>query len=1327
MNQKTFDLKLKLVCEPHIQRYYEGIMQKATGEIAIAQAARAKGFDVVRDIETTPALDLADRTEHIIGPKGIAKRYREEFEKTNDRVKTIFTIFQEIIENSQEWYQEPNPEKRLDQGIRTSLVLLTEGAVVAPLDGVPKIKISQNPDSTKYVDIYFAGPIRAAGGTATVFPLILGDFARKLLELDRYKPTEDEIERYVEETGIYDEIVSRQYKLKPEEVRKIISNCPVCINGEPTEDREVSVHRDLERIPTNKIRGGACLVISEGIALKAMKIIQFAKQLNLDWNWLEGIIKMEKKGSDASLVIKPNTKYLERMAAGRPVFCYPMRFGGFRLRYGKSRNNGAMGKSIHPATMRALDDFVAVGTQIKVERPGKAASITPCDSIEGPIVRLYNGNVVQLNSSEHALQLKPQIEKILFLGDLLVPVGDFRKSGHPLMPVGYCEEWWKVELKKAIEEGKKSSVPLQPFLQNPKEISIQTALQLSKEMGVPLHPKFLFYYSGLEKETMAALMQALETGKQMVLPEGIGLELKNSAETKLALESIGCPHEMINQNQGIKINSENGLALLKTFGLLDNRKVSFEEFEKEKRLEQLSHASGLIIRDKGGTFVGSRMGRPEAARPRKMIGNPHTLFPIGLFGGATRSINKAAAANEKNAFSSNEIEVEIALFKCPECQKTLEFPHCSQCRTRTQPLFFCKHCKAINYNENCFKCGSKTQRHNTRKINLSEIMEQASKNLGVKMPELVKGVKGVINETKVVEPIEKGILRAQKDLHVFRDATIRYEMLNCMLTHFKPREIGTTVERLHELGYEKDMDGKPLENGEQVLELLPQDVIINDESGDYFVKITQFIDEELSRFYGLPEHYKISKKEQFIGQLVLGLAPHTSAAIVGRVIGYSKAHVGFAHPFFHLAKRRNCLVGKTPVLIQNGRKTKSVNIEDLDKTDSEGEIPLENVFTHTIDQNGDLKTRKVKALLKQKAPEKIYCIKTAYGRKIELTGDHRLLTLENNRIKTKKVSDLQENEPLLSLAKLSVEKELSEINALQWYLENSTQKEKQKLRIHHVKERIRKWIIESGGCWKLAKRINYRSGKAIHTAIDFDAVPLDLFEKILREMKKAPKDFTDAWVSYNKQKSRVPAALPLNRELGELVGYFLADGYARTTKTKSSEKFVYQINLVSDEKEITRRMKNHAERLFGRAMTTEKRNGVDYLTLSGRVYFDLFTRILQTGTKAHNKRVPTIFLNANTECVKGAVAGYIVGDGYIDSNSIRTTSVNKPLTNDFCLLFNRLECFPHLHSENRFINSGYVKEFYEKKGKKIRIQSHGIRLYSQDLLKIGPMLFGKKR
>jgi DNA polymerase II large subunit len=39
---------------------------------------------------------------------------------------------------------------------------------------------------------------------------------------------------------------------------------------------------------------------------------------------------------------------------------------------------------------------------------------------------------------------------------------------------------------------------------------------------------------------------------------------------------------------------------------------------------------------------------------------------------------------------------------------------------------------------------------------------------------------------------------------------------------------------------------------------------------------------------------------------VIGLAPHTSAGVLGRIIGFVSARVGYAHPYFHAAKRRNC-------------------------------------------------------------------------------------------------------------------------------------------------------------------------------------------------------------------------------------------------------------------------------------------------------------------------------------------------------------------------------------------------------------------------------------
>jgi DNA polymerase II large subunit len=539
---KNLKEELAIIAEPHIQRYYDSIFKRVNSQIDSARKAKASGKDIETEISTKPALDLADRTESIIGPKGIAERYRLVLkEKNGDRIKAIFQIFQEIIE--QKWVFIPDDQKRLEQAIRTALVLITEGVVVAPLDGVPRILISENPDGSKYVDIYYAGPIRAAGGTATVFPLILGDFARKLMQLDRYKPTNDEIERYVEETQIYDEIISRQYKLKPEEVQKIVQGCPVCINGEPTEEREVVAYRDLPRIPTNRVRGGMCLVISEGIALKAMKILSYAKILDLDWHWLEEVIKVSKKATK-DLKITPNQKFLEGIAAGRPIFAYPSRIGGFRLRYGRTRNTGIMGKAIHPATMYTLDEFIAVGTQMKVERPGKAAGMFPCDSIEGPIVKLSNESIVKVKTPEEAIRLKPQIEKILFLGDLLVSIGDFRKTAHPLVPVGYNEEWWNLELKKAL--GEKQKTKLQEKILSREQLpSVEEAIAISKEYKIPLHPQFLNYYLALSKEetiNLAKKVSTAETKKEN--NKIVSLSIENSEETKKALEKIGLQHSL---------------------------------------------------------------------------------------------------------------------------------------------------------------------------------------------------------------------------------------------------------------------------------------------------------------------------------------------------------------------------------------------------------------------------------------------------------------------------------------------------------------------------------------------------------------------------------------------------------------------------------------------------------------------------------------------------------------------------------------------------------------------------------------------------------------
>ena len=208
----------------------------------------------------------------------------------------------------------------------------------------------------------------------------------------------------------------------------------------------------------------------------------------------------------------------------------------------------------------------------------------------------------------------------------------------------------------------------------------------------------------------------------------------------------------------------------------------------------------------------------------------------------------------------------------------------------------------------CPKCGKPLKEYSKMELDIRKIFETSEKRgiLINKSKMHVKGVKGLSSAKKIPEILDKAILRAKYNIFVFKDGTVRFDATDAPLTHFRPREIGASIETLKKLGYTRDIYGDPLTSEDQILELKVQDIIISKHAGDYLLRVSKFIDELLEKVYGLPSYYNCNKKEDLIGHLVIGLAPHTSAGIIGRIIGFTKSQVTFAHPFWHAAKRRNC-------------------------------------------------------------------------------------------------------------------------------------------------------------------------------------------------------------------------------------------------------------------------------------------------------------------------------------------------------------------------------------------------------------------------------------
>jgi len=723
----------------------------------------------------------------------------------------------------------------------------------------------------------------------------------------------------------------------PKKFQFLIKHIPLQIDGNPSEKIEVSNYKDLKRVETNTIRNGVCLVVGEGIAQKAPKLwkqlSQWGKEFGLEnWNFLGDFITLQKKiKSGQSLQKRESTSkvaadytFIQDLVAGRPILTHPLAPGGFRLRYGRTRTSGYSSYAIHPSTMYILNKYIAIGTQLKLERPGKGCTVTSCDSIEGPIVLLQDDSVVSLQKVSDAKKHALSIKKILFLGDILINYGDFYNRAHTLIPPGYCAEWWVQELEKGIVDhfGMLDLDKVSDLMEIPKKdlelilrdplktrLSAAAAIMISKKLTIPLHPSHTYYWKMITLEEFNTLLKwLLRITIKKEHDRVIKCILPYDKKPKAILESIGVPH-FVMSNEYVIIEKEDSLSFLTQLGfvngvtpqkILDLATTS----SAQDVLEIINQLSDIPIRDKSGYFIGARMGRPEKAKMRQLTGSPHVLFPVGTQGGRLRSF--------QSTFETGKVRADFPLYLCTKCDRKTIYPLCEDCARKTKKIYHCSIC-GDSEKEECPKHGP-TSHYKMQDIDINHFFAQSLKHLKLSQyPDLIKGVRGTSNKYHIPEHLNKGILRAIHGVYVNKDGTIRYDMTQLPITHFKPREINTSIKKLHQLGYDSDIHNKPLKDPDQILELKVQDIILpsNQESPDLgadkiLFKVSQFIDDLLVRFYGLKSYYNFSSGQDLVGHLGLVLAPHTSAATLVRIIGFSQTQGLFAHPMLHAATRRDC-------------------------------------------------------------------------------------------------------------------------------------------------------------------------------------------------------------------------------------------------------------------------------------------------------------------------------------------------------------------------------------------------------------------------------------
>lgn len=998
--------------------YYDILAKELEKLYEIAEKARAQGYDPKDIVEIPLANNMGERVAHLIS----AIHEQLDVKKTAELILELekqygfldWRVGLKLIDYALEGKLIPYDDilKRIDLGVRLALGYITMGVVSAPLEGLVELRIKKRKDGKPYLALYYAGPIRGAGGTAAAVSVLFADYARKKAGLYEYDPTKEEIERYKIEIDSYHNKVARlQYKPSDEEIEFLVKHIPVEINGDPTSDKEVPSYKNLERVETNRIRGGMCLVIAEGIAQKAKKIYgkitEWGKEFGLEhWEFLGEYLKLQKEiqaklaaesgGEIEGKEIKrkitlfldeikkeeitvkyptPAGKYLQEITAGRPIFSLPMAIGGFRLRYGRSFATGFATSGIHPATMFLTYGFLAIGTQMRGERPKKSTIVTPVTSLHPPIVKLKDGTVKKVHSVVEAIKIANDVEEILFLGDILTAFGDWLNEKANLVPSPYVEEWWIQEFDRAamkktdykiefdvmkprklfkieglenlsqylgIPKDRLEEIIRKPFSRKP---TIDEAITISEKLGIPLHPEYTPFWVHITKEELIKLIEELRKAK--IQNNKIYFH-ESQKELKAILEKLFIEH--FREGEYFYINESMTKSLLYQLDNLNLEKAKKEFDNAIDALDLVNRLSPIEIRDVAGVYVGFRAGRPEKAKMREMTGRPHGLFPVGEEGGKMRNVIEA--------YNKGYVKAEFALYYCNHCKRYTIYRKCEVCGNKTKEVYVCKEiinrlktslfkqykdwkkveeeiashlwAEAVTHSKNNCR---EPKRYSLIKLNIKHYVDRAVQKLKLfNIPKLVKGVRGTSNKDHIVERLEKAFLRSVSDVYVNKDGTIRYDGTQIPLTHFRPKDlIGVTIEKLKELGYTHDIYGNPLEREDQILQLKPQDIIlpygilvksrlnknkiVRTDAAEAFKKVANFVDEELKRLYNLEPYYNIEKAEDLIGKIVFGIAPHTSAAVVGRIIGFTPIQGIIAHPIWHAGQRRNCDGDETAVML----------------------------------------------------------------------------------------------------------------------------------------------------------------------------------------------------------------------------------------------------------------------------------------------------------------------------------------------------------------------------------------------------------------------------
>ena len=309
----------------------------------------------------------------------------------------------------------------------------------------------------------------------------------------------------------------------------------------------------------------------------------------------------------------------------------------------------------------------------------------------------------------------------------------------------------------------------------------------------------------------------------------------------------------------------------------------------------------------------------------------------------------------------------------------------------------------------------------------------------------------------------------------------------------------------------------------------------------------------------------------------------------------------------------------------------------------------DNWSTISVNISGKTEIKKIKQVVRHKWNEKLVKITTKSGFTI-VTPNHSIYTLENNKIKEISANNINKDTLLIHAKKIPNLKNHQTINLVDeinhpGYFAFINKSDMNKF--NGKKEKL-----------VLLNLITNHSTPYIKIKIE-DFKELKIKEDLLRFVKIG---------SIGRKSSKIPAIIPFDKRLAELIGYYISEGHISKKYVNGNPQ--YYITFSSSSEKMNHKIKKYSKELFGLnvyLLDRRETTGTFVTTLHAKIIDYLFENILNCGTNSRSKKVPYQILSSSNIIKKAFLKAYMEGNGNIRPEMPSSVPLGRSTTNSRCL------------------------------------------------------------